>query len=119
MFIIRDNKIVEITGNKLHRLEDRTDKRVQLLESLIAEEFNTTIHKLDLFYKDSNAKLMCCFMLHVLFDYSIATIAKQYNINRHFLGKNIREYFVKCIKEDVFFNQFNRLKDAFFSYKLA
>lgn len=117
MYAIQDDTIVKVNCKELIKLGAIEDARVAKIEHLVADFFETTVYELDVFYKDTPAKLMCCFLLHDLLHYSVDSIAKKYRIYTTFLQKNILEHYHKCLLDKAFFNSVKLLQDAFLDGK--
>lgn len=66
-----------------------TDAVLTHVERIVADAYNVTTTDLHLFYKDSDAKLMCCFLLFDRFDFKQSYLAKHYKINPEYLMQNI------------------------------
>ena len=118
MYSIAENSIIKINSKSLVKLGSIVDGRVNQIEQLVAKHFSTTVHELDYFYKDSPAKLMCCFLLHDVLQYSIGSIALKYKIHKQYLQNTIKEYYIKALKDEAFFNTVTGLKDAFLDLKV-
>lgn len=115
MYAIQDRAIVKVDCKNLIKLGAITDHRVEKLEAIVAKHFCMSVYDLDTYYKDSEGKLMVCFLLHEWFDYSVESIAVKYKIYPSFLQKNIIEYYHKYLINDAFYTTINQLKDAFFN----
>lgn len=114
MYAIKDNTVVKIDCKEVIRLGVVDDKRVERLELHISKHYRIGVQDLNTFYKDTDAKLMLCFLLHDWFNYSVASIAGRYNIYPAFLQKNITEHYHKCLLSEEFFKLYNSFKAAFF-----
>lgn len=113
MYVFRENSLVPIALKHIVLTGEVEDFRIKQIEQIIANEYNVSVHELDVYYRDSEAKIMCCFMVHNLLGYSVKSIAKKYKIYPAFLQNKINEHFIKCLEDKVFFNQITRLRDAF------
>lgn len=102
MYKVEDNAIVPINVSQMLRFGKVIDNRVVKCEQIVAGYFEVSVHDLNTFYRDTEAKLMCCFVLHYVLQYSIGSIAKRYNINAGYLRKNITEYYKKCLLDKAF-----------------
>lgn len=114
MYAIQNETIVKVDCKNLIKLGAIIDNRVDRLEAIVAKHFCMSVYDLDTFYKDSEGKLMVCFLLHEWFNYSVESIAVKYKIYPNFLQKNIIEYYHKYLINDAFCKTVNQLKDAFF-----
>jgi hypothetical protein len=115
MYAIIDNDIVKVDCKEIIKLGVVEDLRVPQMEKLIAKIYNTTVYNLDIFYKDTPAKLMLCFMLHNEFNYSIKSLAERYRVYPAYLQKKIYEHYHKCLIDEAFFDCVKQLRSAFFS----
>lgn len=93
--------------------KNEIDHRIGVIENLVADAYTTTVHELDVFYKDTPAKLMCCFLLHDLLQYSVRSIAVKYCVYPQFLDNKIQEHYIKCLQDSVFMARVQGLKNAF------
>lgn len=114
MYAIQNETIVKVDCKNLIKLGAIIDNRVDRLEAIVAKHFCMSVYDLDTFYKDSEGKLMVCFLLHEWLNYSVESIAVKYKIYPNFLQKNIIEYYHKYLINDAFCKTVNQLKDAFF-----
>jgi hypothetical protein len=111
MYIIENNTIVPVTPLRVCLTGEIVDQRLLKIERVVADYYNTTIHELDVFYKDSKPKIMCCFLLVHLLNYGVPGVAIKYNIDRFFLRKNIKAYYIKSLNNQKFMLEINILKD--------
>lgn len=112
MYTVRGNTMVKVDTTRLLKLGRVTDGRVDHVEQLIANYYGVSVYDLNTFYKDSPAKLMCCFILHHYLNYCIRSVADHYKINAGFLHNNITEYYKKCLTDQAFLKLVNSFKDA-------
>lgn len=113
MYLIRNNSVVPLKLKDIVFTEDGRDNDIALLEKIVADNYNVKVADLDVFYKDSDAKLMCCFLVHDLLKYTIKSIAVKYGVNVWYLHSKIQEYYLQCLRDDVFMNHVSSLRDAF------
>lgn len=73
------------------------DVRVAKLEQSVAAHFGVSVHTLNDWKHDSDAKLMLCFLLCNTLQYSIGSVAKHYAINRLYLKNKIVDQYQKCL----------------------
>lgn len=114
MNTLRNNALFKTDIKHLVLTSTNTDLRIGVIEKLVADHYNTTVHELDVWYKNSDEKIMCCFLLHDLLNYTVSSLAHKYNIYPAFLQKNINEHYAKCLTDEAFFELVSSLKDAFF-----
>jgi len=112
MYVIKNNAIVKADLKSVVKFGKITDARVGICELSIANYYGVGTYDLNTFYKDSPAKLMCCFILHDAMQYSIESLAKRYKINAGFLKLNITKYYKKCLLDVAFLELVNSFKDA-------
>lgn len=93
--------------------EDGRDNDIALLEKIVAGNYNVKVADLDVFYKDSDAKLMCCFLVHDLLKYTVKSIAVKYGVNVWYLHAVIQDYYKKCLQDPAFMDHVKSLTDAF------
>lgn len=117
MYVFRDNTIVPVNLKDVMAIGCIIDDRIDDIEHIISAAYDTTIHELDVFYNDSQAKIMTCFLLHDLLDYSIPSIAVKYKINSFFLKTKIKDVYLKCMQDEVFFGFVQELRNTFFNLK--
>ena len=86
----------------------------KIIRQLVATHFDVSVHDLDIFYKDGPEKLMCCFLLFDILEYSNRSIAVAYKINPLYLSRKISEYYRKALIDKAFFLKVQSLKNAFF-----
>lgn len=115
MYAIKDNTVVKIDAKNIIRLGVIDDARVERMEQIISKAYRIGVQDISVFYNDSDAKIMLCFLLHDMFNYSISSIAERYNIYASFLDKNIREHYHNCLLSKEFYNKVALLKDSFFN----
>lgn len=84
----------------LNRLID--DPKIDQIEQMVAESYGTTVHELNVFYKDTDAKLMCCFLMYDVLGYSIKLLANWYRIYPNFLENKINEHYIRCLHDSDF-----------------
>ena len=89
------------------------DPRIKEIEVIVSNHFNVSVSDLTVFYRDSPAKLLCCFLLHELLDYSIHSIARAYKIHWLFLTNNIKGFYIRALEDPSFFLEFTALQDQF------
>lgn len=68
---------------------DKKPEKVKRLEAVIAEDYDINVHELWNWYRDSEAKIMMCFVLIHYMNYVPGSVAKVYKINHHFMMKRI------------------------------
>lgn len=76
---------------------DLVDARVSTLEVAVSAHYNVTVFSLKDWVKDSEAKLMLCFLLHHKLRYSIGSLAKAYNVNALFLRNEVIKLYENCL----------------------
>jgi len=113
MYVFRENSILPIALKHIVLTGEVEDYRIKQIEEIVASEFNVSVHDLDTFYRDTEAKIMCCFLVHTLLEYHVNSIAKKYRIYPAFLQTKINELFIKYLQDKASFNLITRLKDAF------
>ena len=113
MYLITEHSIVPIEAKEIALTQQVVDKRINQIEQLVADAYNTNVSELDVYYRDSDAKLMCCFLLHHLLNYSVGSIAKKYRIFPLFLKNKIQEHYKRCLQDSVFMDHVSGLKNAF------
>lgn len=75
------------------------DPRVVALESAVANYYGISVHELKAWTNDSDAKKTMCFLLVYHCNYSIGSVAKQYNIYKHFLRNCLSNLCVKWLSD--------------------
>jgi len=113
MYSFKDGSLVPVKCQDIVMLGAVTDGRILLIETIVAKAYKTSVHELDVFYKDTPAKLMCCFLLHDLLGYSVKSISKKYCIYEYFLDNKIQEHYKKCLQNVVFMKHVKSLSDKF------
>ena len=114
MYVIKDNAVVPIESKTIVSFGAVHDPRIVKIETVVADFFNTTIHELNVFYKDTDAKILTCFLLHDMFSYSIGSIAKRYNIDSLFLRNKITQTYLNCLQNEADMQRVIALRTAFF-----
>ena len=99
MYTFENNTVIPIKCNHIVITNEVIDFRIIQIEGLVARCFNVTAQDLKVFYNDSPAKVLCCFLLHDCLGYSIGSIAARYKIDRLFLRKNINDQYIKCLTD--------------------
>lgn len=61
MYLYKNDTIIPVKVLECLKTGDVVDDRVIAIETIVAKMYNTTVHELDVYYKDSPAKLMTCF----------------------------------------------------------
>lgn len=112
MYLIKENAVLPVKLKHVPK-NGLVDERLLKIETLVADNFNVTVTSLDCFYLDTDAKIMCCFLVHDLLSYSINSIANRYHIYPAFLQKKISEHYIRCLQDECFFNYINSLKITF------
>lgn len=118
MYIIKDNNIIPVQAKSIVGLSDVLDVRVTHIEKIVAHNYNIPVHELTTFYRDSDAKVMCCFLLHDMFNYSIGSIAKRYHIDRLFLRTKIIRIYTDCLQSKNTLKQVLIFKDNYKNNKI-
>jgi len=114
MYVIKDNAVVLIETKKIVGFSDLQDDRIVKIERVIAAYFNTSVHELDVFSRDTDAKIYCCFLLHDMLSYSVGSLAMKYKINRFFLRNKLTEIYKKCLQNEADMRRVIALRAAFF-----
>lgn len=117
MYVIRDNQVILVDTKEVLSFGAVQDPRICKIEAIVADYFDTTVHELNVFYKDTEAKILCCFMLHDLFTYSIGSLAVRYNIDRLFLRNKITQIYINCLQDEADMRRVIALRSAFFCSK--
>lgn len=78
-------------------LDSVVDPRVVRLEHLVADYFDVNVSVFTNWTNDCDAKKLLCFLLHHHCHYSIGSIAKQYNIYKHYLRTCIKDEYQHCL----------------------
>ncbi|WP_370214814.1 hypothetical protein [Mesoflavibacter profundi] len=112
MYLYKNDTIIPVKVLECLKTGDVVDDRVIAIETIVAKMYNTTVHELDVYYKDSPAKLMTCFLIFDLLHYSIPSIAVKYKINSHFLKNKIRDTYKKCLQDHSFLEYVDGLRTA-------
>lgn len=113
MYLIKDQNIIPIDAKEIVLQQGIEDVRIQEIEQIVSGFYGINVSELDVYYRDTDAKLMCCFLLHHLLNYSIGSISKKYRVFPLFLKNKIQEHYQKCLQDSVFMAQVTELKDAF------
>lgn len=113
MYVIEDNAIIPIKTKNVISFGTVQDPRIVKVETVVANYFNVNVHHLNLFYKDTDAKVMCCFLLHDLFMYSIGSLGSRYNIDRFFLRHKITQKYIDCLKDNKVLSEVLQLREAY------
>lgn len=119
MYVIKDNSVVPVETKNVLSFGTVQDPRIVKIETIVADYFETTIHELNVFTHDTDAKIMCCFLLHDLFTYSIGSLAVRYNINKGFLKNKITQTYINCLSKKADMQRVTALRSAFFDGKLS
>lgn len=112
-YVLNKDVIIPIKCHDIVVAGKVVDHRIIAIEDLVAQAFNTTVHELDVFYKDTPAKLMCCFLVHHLLNYSVGSIANKYKVYPLFLRNKIIEHYSKCLQDNEFMQMVTQLKEAY------
>lgn len=92
------------------------DPNVVRLEQIIADEYDISIHELNNWKFNTEPKQVLCFLLHKYCHYTIASIARQYNIHRFYLKNCITAEIVSCLenseRKDFIEGLYNRLGNS-------
>lgn len=113
MYLIKNNTVVPVRLKDLVLTEDKRDNDISIIESIVAEKYHVKVSDLDVFYKDSDAKLMCCFLVHDLLKYTVKSIAVKYGVNVWYLHSKIGDYYKHCIQDAAFMDHVKSLTEAF------
>lgn len=111
-----NNIIVKVTPQDIKISASIPDDRIDIIEQLVVQEYNTTTSELSVWYIDSPAKIMCCFLLHRLLNYSLVSIANRYKIDSGFLHKKIHAIYKKALHDKVTFREIEAIEKAFYPY---
>lgn len=118
MYIFKNNTIIPIDAKEIVLHQNIEDFRIADIEQIVSNYYGVNVSELDVYYRDSDAKLMCCFLLHHLLNYSVGSIAKKYRVFPLFLKNKIQEHYQKCLQDSVFMDQVTELKNAFLCKKV-
>lgn len=110
MYLFKEGSLVPVKVLNTLKTGDVVDNRVIAIETLAAKHYKTTVHELDVFYKDSPAKILTCFLIFDLLHYSIPSLAAKYKINSHFLKNKIKDMYKNCLQDDSFFKEIDALR---------
>lgn len=102
MKVIKNDSVVNVDVVNTIALGSVVDPKVVLLEHNVADYFDVNVNELSNWKHDTEAKKMICFLLYKHCHYSIASIAKQYRIDRFYLKNCIKDYYVRCLADDEF-----------------
>ena len=119
MYVIKGSTIVPVESKKIIVFGAVQDPRIVKVESVVAHYFNTTIHELNVFYHDTDAKVMCCFLLHDMFCYSLGCLAKRYNIDRLYLRNRIMKVYQNCLLQKSAMKEVVDLRNKYLEQKKA
>lgn len=114
MYVIKNDTVIPVEAKTIVSYGRVHDARIDKIEQIVAGHYNTTVHELNVFYRDTEAKIMCCFLLHDMFNYSIGSIAAKYHIDRLFLRNKIKQQYIKCLQNKADMQQVTALRSAFF-----
>lgn len=118
MYIFKNNTIIPIDAKEIVLHQNIEDFRIADIEQIVSNYYGVNVSELDVYYRDSDAKLMCCFLLHHLLNYSVGSIAKKYRVFPLFLKNKIQEHYQKCLQDSVFMDQVTEFKNAFLCKKV-
>lgn len=79
-----------------------SDPKIDQIEQMVARAYDTKVSELDVFYKDTDAKLMTCFLIYDVLGYNVKIIASWYSIYHRFLQNKIEEHYIKCLQDSGF-----------------
>lgn len=113
MYAIQGNTVIPIAAKDIVSLGSIIDNRIDVIEQLVANSYGVSVHHLDIAYKDTPEKLMCCFLLHDLFNYSVGSLAVKYKVYHGFLRNQINEHYKKCLQDECFMAQVTALRDVY------
>jgi hypothetical protein len=119
MYTIKNNAIVPVSCKDIVMHGAVQDANISIIETIVASAYNTKVSQLDVFYKDTPAKFMCCFLIHDLLQYTVRSIAVKYGVYKYFLDNHIQEHYKNCLIDPAFMDQVNRLRNDFNNIKLA
>jgi len=117
MYTIQDNTVVPIQCKDIINIGAIVDHRIERIENLVASHFKTSIHELHAGCRDTESKLMCCFMLHDVCHYSIGSLGAKYNVYHGFLRNKITGIYKKCLQDVDYMAQVTALRTAFLEGK--
>ena len=117
MYVIKDESVVKKDVKDIIVFGTVQDPRIVKIENVVANHFNTTIHELNVFYKDTEAKILTCFLLHDLFAYGISGLAVRYKIDRLFLRNKITQVYINCLSKKADMERVRALRSAYFAFK--
>lgn len=101
MYLFKNNTVVPVKILEYLKSGDTTDHRITVIETVIADHYKTTVPELSVFYKNSPAKLMCCFLIFDLLHYGINGIANRYHIYNGYLKNQITQTYKNCLQDDA------------------
>lgn len=118
MYIIKNNTVIPVPLKEVVQFGTCQDPRILKVETVVANYFKTTVHELNVFYKDTEAKVMCCFLLHDIFSYSIGSVAARYNIDRFYLQNQITRKYITCLQDNKALNEVLQMREAYQTIEL-
>ena len=115
MYIISNNTVVPVAFKDVINEGLSKDGRIALIEQIVSEHFDISIYELDNWYdvKFKPAKIMCCFLLHDLCNYSVRSLALKYRVYKYHLKLKISEYYMNCLQDEVFMANVTMLRNTF------
>lgn len=118
MYTIQNNTVIPVACKDIVSIGAVVDHRIEAIETLVANFYGKTVNGvLDVWYHTSDEKLMCCFLLHDLLNYSFGSIGNRYRIYPGFLRNKINEYYIKCLQDADFMCQVTAMRTAFLEGK--
>lgn len=117
MYTIQENTVIPVDCKDVLQLGSVIDNRITAIEQLVANYYDVSVHDLDVSYRDTPAKLMCCFLLHDLLNYSIGSLANKYKVYQGFLRNKIKEHYIQCLQDALFMCEVTAMRDAYLQGK--
>jgi hypothetical protein len=101
MHIVKENTVFKVEFKQLIKFGTIEDSRINEIETSVSAYYKTTVLEMLDWRKDTDAKLMVCFLLNQKLNYSIPSLANWYGINRHYLRNSIVAQFEKCLTDSL------------------
>ena len=98
MRLFANGEFIEINIEATVILGKVVDPRVVLLEQIVADHYDINVNELNNWKFNTEPKQVLCFMLYKYCKYTIASISRQYNIDRFYLKNCITTEIITCLE---------------------